>query len=283
MEKHLFTIGEVARMKGITIKALRFYDKIGLLHPHHVDPQTQYRYYHIDQFVLLDIIKAARSMDISPMDLVTLFQKKDTSGLMAHIQAHRDELARKIAQMKMAIEGMDRVADTIETAQRDQFEKQVFQKPLPERVTLTVPYHPNQKLEDYILDYSVLAGKVHAAGITHTYESGVLLELEQSTLLPTALWTGVIEKTASGTCLCIPGGSYLCVVCTQDNAEEKVALLSDALAALHVEPSFLLQVELLTDVFLQSNFIEMQAPLFQGVPTLKQFPSLLGERETSHS
>ena len=44
-EDELLTIGEVAKLDGITTKALRYYDAHGILKPAAVDPMTGYRYY----------------------------------------------------------------------------------------------------------------------------------------------------------------------------------------------------------------------------------------------
>ncbi|CEO11781.1 MerR family DNA-binding transcriptional regulator [Paraclostridium sordellii] len=50
--KNLFSIGEVSKIKGVTIRALRYYHKMGILIPRHIDNTTGYRYYSIDQFIL---------------------------------------------------------------------------------------------------------------------------------------------------------------------------------------------------------------------------------------
>lgn len=62
MEEKLYSIGEVAKVANITIKALRHYDKIGLFKPAYVDPQTNYRYYRDSQLYRLDIIKSLISI-----------------------------------------------------------------------------------------------------------------------------------------------------------------------------------------------------------------------------
>jgi DNA-binding transcriptional MerR regulator len=43
--RELHTIGEFSRLTGLTIKALRHYDRLGVLRPAHVEPRTGYRYY----------------------------------------------------------------------------------------------------------------------------------------------------------------------------------------------------------------------------------------------
>ena len=45
------TIGEVAKVKQISIKALRYYEKIGILKPAYCDPNTGYRYYKNEQML----------------------------------------------------------------------------------------------------------------------------------------------------------------------------------------------------------------------------------------
>jgi hypothetical protein len=41
----MMSIGRFADATGLTVKALRHYDEIGLLTPAQVDPETAYRYY----------------------------------------------------------------------------------------------------------------------------------------------------------------------------------------------------------------------------------------------
>ena len=47
--KDLLSIGTFANMTRLSIKALRLYDQLGILQPLHVDPQSGYRYYGVDQ------------------------------------------------------------------------------------------------------------------------------------------------------------------------------------------------------------------------------------------
>lgn len=49
VESELRSIGELARASGLTVSALRFYDRSGVLVPARVDPATGYRWYTDDQ------------------------------------------------------------------------------------------------------------------------------------------------------------------------------------------------------------------------------------------
>lgn len=63
-----FTIGEISKLFNIPIKTLRYYNDIGLLKPAFIDAKTNYRYYLIDQFVIIDIIKNSKLMGMSLQD-----------------------------------------------------------------------------------------------------------------------------------------------------------------------------------------------------------------------
>ena len=55
MKDHL-TISRFARLRGIDINSLRYYERLGILTPAYTDPQTRYRYYTAEQQSVLDVI-----------------------------------------------------------------------------------------------------------------------------------------------------------------------------------------------------------------------------------
>lgn len=61
----MLKIGEFSKLSMLTIKALRFYEKEGLLVPNQVDEWTGYRYYETNQLETAAMIKALRQLDFS--------------------------------------------------------------------------------------------------------------------------------------------------------------------------------------------------------------------------
>lgn len=49
MEEHLMKIGEIAAFFNVSVKAVRIYEKKGIIRPARIDKQTGYRYYTADQ------------------------------------------------------------------------------------------------------------------------------------------------------------------------------------------------------------------------------------------
>lgn len=60
MKESYYSIGEVSKLANVSIKALRYYDKIDLFKPAYVDPDTSYRYYTDAQLIHLDLIKSLK-------------------------------------------------------------------------------------------------------------------------------------------------------------------------------------------------------------------------------
>ncbi len=61
-----YTIGEFARIVGLSVKALRFYDELGLLKPKEVSP-SGYRYYSAAQMPAVRLIQRLKALEL-PLD-----------------------------------------------------------------------------------------------------------------------------------------------------------------------------------------------------------------------
>ena len=62
-----------AKLRQVTSETLRYYDRIGLITPDYVDPQTRYRYYSIRQYEKLGTIKELRQLGMSIHDITHYF------------------------------------------------------------------------------------------------------------------------------------------------------------------------------------------------------------------
>ena len=65
----LIPIGRFAEASRLSLKALRIYDRLGLLRPVHVDRRNRYRYYHPDQVRKAKIIGLLRRLD-TPLETI---------------------------------------------------------------------------------------------------------------------------------------------------------------------------------------------------------------------
>jgi DNA-binding transcriptional MerR regulator len=74
----VFKIGDFSRLSLVSVKALRYYDELGLLKPARVDEFTGYRYYSASQLTRLNRILAMKDMGLSLEQIALLLDKELT-------------------------------------------------------------------------------------------------------------------------------------------------------------------------------------------------------------
>ena len=67
--KGYLSIGKVSKLKNVSIKSLRYYDRIGVFSPAYINEETNYRYYTPQQLYLLDAIQLCIELGIPLRDL----------------------------------------------------------------------------------------------------------------------------------------------------------------------------------------------------------------------
>jgi DNA-binding transcriptional MerR regulator len=70
----LISIGEFARRTRLTVKALRIYDRVGLLRPAGIDEASRYRRYDAGQVRTGQLIGLLRGADLSLADIGLILQ-----------------------------------------------------------------------------------------------------------------------------------------------------------------------------------------------------------------
>jgi DNA-binding transcriptional MerR regulator len=81
-----FSIGRISRLSGLTVKALRYYDRVGLIRPATVDDETGFRYYAPSQVASARLVMRLRSVDVPVEDVRRCLEHPDclTEILLAH-------------------------------------------------------------------------------------------------------------------------------------------------------------------------------------------------------
>lgn len=105
--KDLFTIGETASLFKVNIRTLRYYDKIGLLVPERVDPDTGYRYYSTKQFERLNTILYLKALKV-PLERISFFFKsKDISVMEELLKEQKSRIRELILELEKAEKKID--------------------------------------------------------------------------------------------------------------------------------------------------------------------------------
>ncbi len=102
----MLRIGEFSKLAKTTIKALRYYDKVGLLKPAFVDSSTSYRYYTDEQLETMRLILAYKAAGMQNDDIASILRGENASDAL---RARREQLVRAIEETGRQIDEIDRM------------------------------------------------------------------------------------------------------------------------------------------------------------------------------
>lgn len=114
-DEMLMRIGEIAAFFNVSVKALRIYEKIGLIKPVKVDENTGYRYYNADQVKQLDALLELRELGFSLSEIKELLERKMTKEQYMEVLIHKKLMWQdKIAQAQNTIDDIDGIIQKLE-------------------------------------------------------------------------------------------------------------------------------------------------------------------------
>ncbi len=221
------SIGKVSKLKNVSIKSLRYYDKIGILKPAFVNTETNYRYYTKEQLYLLDAITLCIKLGIPLKDL-NHYVNNDSINLQKLLYDGKILAEEKIMEIHQCLGALQETLQQLSTSVNGMAKippnkagillpDGFYQNTLDARTILTVP------LEDidtpkyygqYILKLFVTAQQM---GISASYPSGILHEYREGNLTRYMFLSISIENTQADTVLAqqdairtLPAGDYIC-------------------------------------------------------------------------
>ena len=104
------SIGSFSRVSGLTVKALRHYDEIGLLEPSRVDQSTGYRYYGLEQARAAEAIRRLRSLEV-PLDEIRELLGAEDPVVRERLAVHRARLEGRAVETTRILDKLDRIID----------------------------------------------------------------------------------------------------------------------------------------------------------------------------
>ena len=250
--ENLFSIGEVAKIKDITIKALRYYHKMGILIPKYIDESTGYRYYSIDQFIHIDIIKSCRELHTSIVELQEIFKDCDTDTLLQFLQLKRNEAEDNINKMQEIIKTIDSLNMKVKNSKDILHDDEISIKSFEERHIIVAPCKEVGSLKE-LLSYSDLEKIIHDTEEKMSMERGIIYKVNSEwTVEPRYVFSrfqGNSNIEAGQNIEILPKGKYLTFAYSKENEEERRNKIIKYVKENNLKVKSFVEVELLNDVF----------------------------------
>ena len=213
--KDLYSIGEVAKIMGISIQTLRYYSSIDLLKPAYINPSTGYRYYSYDQFHLIDRIKYLQKFGLSLEEISKILASNDTKTLLENLEQRKTECQKEISRLNDVIDSIEWYKQYFTYVDDQNVSSNGYSLHLGKRYLVAAKVKDGEPKEDFPVRLNQIKNSEQFRNLQYMRQFSCILDYDS--LLENKLkyhYLGMFIKEApsftSESILEIPEGDYFC-------------------------------------------------------------------------
>jgi DNA-binding transcriptional MerR regulator len=94
------TVGQFARLSGLTSKALRHYHEVSVLVPARIDPHNGYRRYTRGQLETARRVRVLRELDLPLAEIAAIISESDSEAATRRLVAHRRRVEARLTALQ---------------------------------------------------------------------------------------------------------------------------------------------------------------------------------------
>lgn len=175
MKKYL-SIGEVSKIKNVSVKSLRYYGELGILPPIYINKETGYRYYCVEQLVIVDLIIVCLNLDI-PLKNFRNYLSEDGCVDIGKLFLDGQQIVNeKVSRLKNSISFLGSMSKHLERTNKVKNNKGEFIQYIQKRYFLTVDWSGDIKdYKDISSKYSEIFTQCSKLSIPDTFNQGILI------------------------------------------------------------------------------------------------------------
>lgn len=170
MRSELLSIGEAARLKSVSIKALRYYERIGIFKPAYIDPNSGYRYYSLSQMIDLDVILTCIELSLPLKDLMQYRGEDGSLDMQGLLAAGRETALTNLKRAQISLKRIDSCLEEITEHEHLRTLPVPYQRTLPAWSGIFTPWKSGKfNARPYIKTMADLYLGAEASGVTPIY------------------------------------------------------------------------------------------------------------------
>jgi DNA-binding transcriptional MerR regulator len=131
--KDRYLIGEIAKMYGISMNTLRYYDEIGLFKSVEVDKENKYRYYKFEQFSELNTVRMLKLYGLSLKKIKALIDDKNPETLLKFLREEKVAQEKKLKALELSTRRIEEKVAELEYALHSQHIGRIEVREIPDR------------------------------------------------------------------------------------------------------------------------------------------------------
>ncbi|MFI3253674.1 MAG: MerR family transcriptional regulator [Eubacteriales bacterium] len=139
MEQYI-SVGEVCKLTGLSVGSLRYYEKLGILKPAHINVNTNYRYYTHRQLFLLDFISICVDMDIPLKEFKEHFDENGSLNLETILNKGIEIAKLKQEKVQHQLNLMESMAIHLQETENIIQTNDVYEKTLKKRHFINIDF-----------------------------------------------------------------------------------------------------------------------------------------------
>lgn len=211
--KNYLSIGEISKIKGVSVKSLRYYGEIGILPPVYVNKETGYRYYSVEQLVIVDLIIVCLDLDI-PLKNFREYLAEDGSVDVGKLLADGKNIAtEKVKKLKSTIAFLNTMSQHIVRTNKVKDRTDEFIQHIPKRYFLTAHWSGDiTSYREISTKYSELYKKCTEFEVPDTFNQGVLFLKQEGRVIPKVFVEIPCSTTQMENLLVVAEGKFICKV-----------------------------------------------------------------------
>jgi len=134
-KEELLSIGEVSRLTGAGVQALRYYERKNILKPAYTDPESGYRYYSLDQLYYVVFIMNCVQFGIPLDNVADVFREGNMVAMKEFLEKSTQAAQRKIQMLQSGLGGFNKALEKMEFGREYQIGK-IYTREIPARCYL---------------------------------------------------------------------------------------------------------------------------------------------------
>ena len=181
--KKLMSIGEVSKIKNISVKSLRYYADIGILPPAYVNPQSGYRYYSIEQLFILDLISICLELDIPLKQFKNYLNTQGEVDIGNLLIDGQKIAAEKMRKLQSSVHLLEAISKHIQHSEELKQKKAKRIEVKPKRFFLTMAW--NGDITDYktiSTNYTKLYKQSKTLNLGDSFNQGIIYIYKDATI-----------------------------------------------------------------------------------------------------
>lgn len=227
-KNRLISIGKLSKITGVHIRCLRYYEKLGILIPAYVDPNSKYRFYSFAQIRIVEAIQYCVELDIPLKQFADFWaDKREQINYAKLLDYGEKQVQEKIAKMNKKLELLKNIQNEMKHGEECRSD-QIKCSYLPAKTVWLSPYTKIQTEKSFHSAAYRIIDEVYEHGLKPGYDIG-LLSIYQSNTVQQYVYISLLSTDRLQNfpqIFELPAGNYYCTVTTQIKIQDAPKIFS---------------------------------------------------------